>query len=140
MQSIRGIVTVSLTKECTVYNWCPIGAESNVPLQNQFGYQANILIFSSVPRISISISGLLEIKNSWPLVVYNGSSTSTSSCFLFRRTILDELSFEGSFNAAAIEIELVEFWITEEVTSSVRVERNLIASTVLTASIDAKSV
>ena len=71
--------------------------------------------------------------------MYNGSSTSNSSCFLFRRTILDKLSFEGSFNAAAIEIELVEFWITEEVTSSVRVKRNLITLTVLTASIDAKS-
>ena len=57
----------------------------------------------------------------------------------FRRTILDKLSFEGSFTDAAIEIELVEFGIIEEVTSSVRVDRNLIASTVFTASIDAKS-
>ena len=64
---------------------------------------------------------------------------SISESFLLRRTILDKHSLMGSFNAAAIEIELVAFWITEEVTSSVSVDRNLIASIVLTASTDAKS-
>ena len=66
-----------------------------------------------------SISGLFEIKNCCPLVVYTDSVKSTSASFLLRRTILDKDSLEGSFTAAAIEIELVECWMTDEVTSSV---------------------
>lgn len=76
-------------------------------------------MFSCVPRIVRSISGHFEIKNCCPLVVHIDAEKSTSSIFLLRRTMLDKDSLEGSFTAAAIEIELVQCYITEEVTSSV---------------------
>ena len=65
-------------------------------------------MFSSVPRIK-SISGLLEIKNGSPLIVSTDSKKSMSDTFLLRLTILDKLSFEGSFNATQMDIEEVEF-------------------------------
>ena len=96
-------------------------------------------MFSCVPRIVRSISRVFEIKNCCHLVVYIDSVKSTSAIFLLRRTILDKDSLEGSFSPAAIEIELVECWITEEVTSSVLVDRNLIAPIVFAASTEAVS-